>query len=224
MGTKRRCDWKSMPSASRVDVERDEGRAPSVVDALFTSTQRHVLACLFGEPGRAMHLRELLAVTGAGHGAVQREVGKLVRAGLVRVERRGNRKYLQADPRSPIHAELAALVRKTIGLAEPLRHHFQGAARHFDACFAFEPERDPHYPARRELGLLFARARPSPFGMHDYGRDGAEQHLGRSIFMLTADAQRLRADPYLGEVMRRPRVWIFGDESALAALAGADLP
>lgn len=224
MGTKRALDWKSLPAASRVEVERDEGRVPSVVDALFTSTQRQVLACLFGEPERAMHLRELLAVTGAGHGAVQREVRKLERAGLIRAEKRGNRKYLRADPRSPIHHELAGLVRKTIGLAEPLREHFHLAAKYVDACFAFEPERDPWCSHSRELGMLFAGERPPPYGVLEYGRDHAEQHLGRPIFMLTADAVRLRSDPYLAEVMQRPRVWVFGGEGALGVLAGADLP
>jgi hypothetical protein len=34
--------------------------------------------------------------------------------------------------------------------------------------------------------------------------------------VLTVDQARLLGDPYLAEVMRRPRVWVFGDESALA--------
>jgi DNA-binding transcriptional ArsR family regulator len=201
-----------------VEVEREDGRQPSCVDALFTSTQRHVLACLFGEPERAIHLRGLIAVTGAGHGAVQRAVRKLELAGLITAERRGNRKYLRANAGSPIYSELVDLVRKTIGLAEPLRQAFDCVASRVDACFAFEPERDPRCPVpSRELGLVFAAVRPPRLSAAlEDGRDLAEQHLGRSLFVLTVDQARLLGDPYLAEVMRRPRVWVFGDESALA--------
>jgi hypothetical protein len=49
----------------------------SLSDALFTRTQQRVLACLFGHPGRSLSVSELIHTTGAGSGAVQREVAKL---------------------------------------------------------------------------------------------------------------------------------------------------
>jgi hypothetical protein len=217
LGTKRRKTAKPFVAASMVEIERDEGSAPSPVDALFTATQRRVLACLFGEPTHAFHMRELLARTGAGHGAVQREVARLVAAGLVRATRDGNRRLLQAHPNSPIHAELTALLRKTVGLAEPLRAAFRLAQPHLHACFAFEEEPDPWYPARRELGVVAVLRGdgPRPLAGLDFGLRQAEQLLGRPVWVTTADLRRLRDDPYLLGVLRRPRVWVFGSEERL---------
>ena len=93
----------------------------SLSDVLFTATQRRVLACLFGRSGRSYTVSELIHTTGAGSGAVQREVARLAGSGLLTVEQVGNQKRYRANPDSPIHDELAAIVRKTFGLAEPLR-------------------------------------------------------------------------------------------------------
>lgn len=57
-----------------------------------------------------------------------------------------------------------------------------------------------------------------PSALLHYGRKRAESRLGRSFWILTADAQRLRTDPFLAEVLERPRVWVFGDEGMLEAL------
>ena len=202
-----------------VEIERDESSPPSPVDGLFTATQRRVLACLFGEPTRAVHLRELLQRTGAGHGAVQREVRRLVSAGLVRVSREGNRRLLQADPQSPIHAELSALVRNTVGLAEPLRSAFSAAQAHLLACFAFEPERDPWCPAQRDLGVVAVLPDETvpKEGLH-FGRELAAQWLGRPVWITAPSVQRLREDPYFTAVLQRPRVWVFGSEIRLREL------
>ena len=92
-----------------------------VADALFTQTQQRVLALLFGQDRRDFSISELISGSGAGSGAVQREVAKLVASGLVEQRKVGNQKRYRAFAGSPIHAELVALVHKTIGLAQPLR-------------------------------------------------------------------------------------------------------
>ena len=46
-------------------------------DALFTATQQRVLGCLFGQPGRSFSISELIQTTGAGSGAVQRELARV---------------------------------------------------------------------------------------------------------------------------------------------------
>ena len=93
----------------------------SLGDALFTATQQRVLALLFGEPERSFYTSELIDRIGAGSGAVQRELKRLAESGLVTVRRIGNQKHYQANPDSPVFEELSGLVRKTVGLASPIR-------------------------------------------------------------------------------------------------------
>lgn len=93
----------------------------SVATALFTDSQAKTLAWLFGQPERSYHLSELRRLSGLGSASLQREVNRLVDAGLVTSERLGNQRRFQANPASPVHAELVALARKTLGLVPLLR-------------------------------------------------------------------------------------------------------
>lgn len=111
MGTKR-------SSAARAKAKAAHG---SVADALFAGTQQRLLALLFGQPYRSYYATELIGLAHAGSGAVQRELARLSHSGLLTVTQVGSQKHYQANPDSPIYAELCAIVQKTVGLAEPLR-------------------------------------------------------------------------------------------------------
>ncbi|HMM53466.1 MAG TPA: transcriptional regulator [Candidatus Desulfobacillus sp.] len=91
----------------------------SIASALFSDSQSRVLRWLFGQPERGYHLSELRRLTGLGSASLQRELNRLVDAGLLVSERVGNLRRFQANPGSPVFGELVALTRKTLG-AEPL--------------------------------------------------------------------------------------------------------
>ncbi len=93
----------------------------SIADALFGATQQRVLGLLFGQPNRSFFATELMSLAQSGRGAVQRELQKLESSRLLTVQRKGNQKHYQANPESPVFNELCSIVRKTIGLREPLR-------------------------------------------------------------------------------------------------------
>ena len=66
------------PRRRRPPANRDGERGPiGLADALFTSTQQRVLGLLFGQPARSFFATELIALTGSGSGAVQRELKRL---------------------------------------------------------------------------------------------------------------------------------------------------
>lgn len=95
--------------------------APALADALFTTTQQRLLALLYGEPGRSFYLKELLRKTGLGVATVKRELDRMVEAGLLTRTEIGNQHHHQANPACPIHDELAAIVRKTLGAPNAIR-------------------------------------------------------------------------------------------------------
>jgi predicted nucleotidyltransferase len=96
-------------------------RGSTLADALFTSTQQRVLALLFGQPDRSFFVTELMSLAGSGRGAVQRELKRLAQSGLVTVTKVGNQKHYQASQDSPLFEELCSIIRKTVGLQEPIR-------------------------------------------------------------------------------------------------------
>ncbi len=93
----------------------------SVADALFTTTQQRVLALLFGRAERSFFTKELIGLAGGGSGAVQRELGRLQRSGLITQTAVGNQKHYQANAGSPIYSELLDIVSKMLGPAQVLR-------------------------------------------------------------------------------------------------------
>lgn len=76
------------------NVESSPGPALSgIADALFSTTRQRVLAYIFGQPDRSFYASELIALTGSGSGAVQRELARLTQSGLTTVRRIGNQKH-----------------------------------------------------------------------------------------------------------------------------------
>jgi hypothetical protein len=86
----------------------------SLPDALFSTTQQRVLGRLFCTPGVSLSVSELIEATGAGSGAVQREIARLVGSGVLAIDRIGRQKRYRANPDCPIHHELVAIVGKTL--------------------------------------------------------------------------------------------------------------
>lgn len=104
------------PATRRAAVSKS-----GLANALFSATQQRVLALLFGQPERSFFTNELINLVGAGSGAVQREVRRLVESGLVTVKNIGSQKHYQANPVAPIFHELRGIVAKTLGVVEVLR-------------------------------------------------------------------------------------------------------
>src|SRR5690606_17541454 len=91
----------------------------------------------FGRPERTFSVSELIQSTGGGSGAVQRELARLSGAGLLLVDTVGNQKRYRANPGAPIHDELVSIVRKTFGLAEPLREALAPLADRISNAFVY---------------------------------------------------------------------------------------
>jgi predicted nucleotidyltransferase len=133
---------------------RDAKRRLSMADALFSSTQQRVLALLFGNPDRSFYANEVIGLVDAGSGAVQRELKKLEQAALVNVTWHGNQKHYRANSDSPIFDELRLLMRKTVGLAEPLKQALAKRQDSIDLALIFGSVAKGTDTARSDIDLL----------------------------------------------------------------------
>lgn len=193
----------------------------NLADALFTATQQRVLACLFSEPGRTWSISELIQTTGAGSGAVQREVARLSGSGLLLMEQIGNQKRYRANPDAPIHDELAAIVRKTFGLAGPLREALAPLEDRLDMAFVYGSVAKGSDTARSDIDLMLVTDELS------YPDVMAALHplmerLGREIsptLYTRADLRKRIAagNSFITRVLAQPRLWLIGGEHDLAA-------
>lgn len=190
-------------------------------DALFTATQQRVLGCLFGQPGRSFSVSELIQITGAGSGAVQREVARLAGSGLLTMEQLGNQKRYRANPDCPIHDELAGIVRKTFGLANPLREALQPMAEAITAAFVYGSVAKGQDTARSDIDLMLI-SESLTYGEVMAALHPVAEQLGRTInptlYSPAELKQRLASgNSFITRVLAQPRIWLLGVEHELAA-------
>ena len=111
--------------------------ALSLSGALFSKVRQRVLGLIFAHPDRSFYTSEIIRTVQSGSGAVERELSRLQRSGLVSVERVGNQKHYRANRHSPIFEELQGLVLKTVALREPLKGALEPYADKIKAAFVY---------------------------------------------------------------------------------------
>ncbi|MEQ9450468.1 MAG: transcriptional regulator [Pseudomonadales bacterium] len=114
-----------------------ENKPQSLADALFTTTQQRLLGLLFGQPNRSFFVTEIIDLVDMGRGAVQRELQRLARSGLLLTRRVGNQKHYQANSAAPIFDELCAIVEKTLGIQEMVRNALQPLAQKIELSLIY---------------------------------------------------------------------------------------
>lgn len=126
----------------------------SIAASLFSDSQARLFRWLFGQPERSYHLSELRRLTELGSASLQRELNRLVDSGLILSERVGNLRRFQANPDSPVYAELVALTRKTLGAAPLLREALQPIAARLDSAFIYGSVAKQTDTAQSDIDLM----------------------------------------------------------------------
>lgn len=193
----------------------------SLSAALFSNTQQRVLAFLFGQPERSFFATELIGLAGGGSGAVQRELKRLAESGLVTVKRLGNQKHYQANPQSPIFAELCGIVQKTVGLAEPLRAALMPFAKGIVAAFVYGSVAKRSDTAQSDIDLMVL-SDSLEYADLFAALEEAATRLGRTvnptIYTRHEFARRIKQkNAFVTRVLAQPKVWLIGGEDELAA-------
>lgn len=194
----------------------------SISTVLFPEYRRRVMALLLLNPEQALHGREIARQTGLSAGAVSRELGHLADAGLLRREKRGNQQLYSADTSCPVFMELASILRKTSGMADVLRMALAPVSDKLRAAFIFGSVAQGRETASSDVDIMLI----GDVGFADAVELSypAQTQLGREInprvFTLAEFAAKASVEPYLRDVLTKPKIFLIGDEDDLAQLAG----
>lgn len=218
--------WQSIPVMGMIDPVM--GTTPSATSpavqtglagALFTPVQQRVLGLLFGQPQRRFQSAELIRLADSGTGAVHRLLTRLEAVGLVAAQRIGNQKHYQANAGSPVFAELVGLVRKTVGLVEPLRTALEPLASRIAAAFVYGSIAKGADHAGSDIDLMVIA------DALDYGElysvlAAAEEVLGRTIspnLMNREEWRRKCGEPesFAARIASQPRLFVIGSADDL---------
>ncbi len=200
-------------------------RAPcdgSVGATLFGSVRGRILGLLYRSPERDYYLREIVRLLNAGHGAVQRELGRLVACGLVTKRRRGRQVFYQANREAPVYPELRALLVKTTGIADMLRAALAPDADRIEVAFIFGSMAAGTDDEHSDIDVMII----GDLGLWDRSSSFLEVQLelGREVNPVFWPASRLReklaeGQPFARNVLREPKVFVVGDEDELRRIA-----
>ena len=190
--------------------------ALSVANALFAKVQQRVLALIFGHADRSFYTSEIVRNVRSGTGAVERELSRLQRSGLVSLERIGNQKHYRANHGSPVFEELQGLVIKTVALTEPLRESLEPYTDKITAAFVFGSVAKGTDTAQSDVDLMVIGNEMNYSDLYT-ALQNAEIGLQRKvspIFLSPEEWRRKvsRKDSVINKIAAFPKIFIFGSE------------
>jgi predicted nucleotidyltransferase len=190
---------------------------------LFTKTRRAVLSLLYGHADESFYLRQIVRMTGAGLGPVQRELKQLTDTGIIRRFVQGHQVYFQANPDSPIFSELKSLITKTAGVAETLQSALTPIADRIIIALVYGSIAKGEENQRSDVDLLVVG--DVAFAEAVKALRSAQETLGREInptvYPVDEFRSRIAEDHYfIRDILDGPKIFVVGDEDELKQLAG----
>ena len=196
--------------------------AGNLASLLFGAYRREVLALLLLHPELSLHVREIARVTGKAPGTLLRELNRLADAGLLVRKPTGNQVHFQADPTSPIYAELRGILKKTAGVADVLREVLEPVARRIRAAFVYGSVARGDERAGSDLDLMvigdlkFAAL----VKVLAPARDALRREINPNLYPPAEFRARAAAgEPFLKRVLVDKKIFLVGGEDDLGELA-----
>jgi len=207
-----------------MEARTGKPKPPSKVglaDALFTSTQQRVLALLFGQTDRTFYGNELIRMASSGSGSVQRELAKLEASGLITARPVGTQRHYQANEASPIFEELRGIIRKTVGLAEPIRKALGPMSKDIVAAFVYGSVAKRQDSAHSDIDLLIVSDKltyADVYSALEPLRVELRREINPTVYRREDLAKKLKShNSFLTRVLKQPKIWLIGSERELAA-------
>jgi predicted nucleotidyltransferase len=189
---------------------------------MFGSYRRQLLAHLLLRPDEAFYVRELARMTGIPAGSIHRELTALHESGLLLREHHGNQVLYQANQECPIYSELAAIFRKTVGLAALIGDALADKADKIRLAFVFGSMATGRQNQSSDVDVMII----GDIQLVDVVKalSPVQQTLGREInpvIMTTHKfvAQKNKNDRFVSRLLTEARIFIIGNENEFAKLA-----
>lgn len=186
---------------------------------LSSNVRAEIFRLLFGLDGQELHLREIERRSGFAIGTVRQEAAKLVRLGLLRRRKDGNRVYFAAETENPLFRDISNLVLKTVGLGDVIRRAFEGVD--IDFAFVFgsvalgtqKPDSDIDLFVIGEIRLR-ALSKLLKMPCETLGREINAHTMTAEEFM----KRKRQNEHFVSSVNASPKLMIIGEENDLARL------
>ncbi len=197
-----------------------------LIDALIPGTRQKVLALFLTHPGEEYHLREVIRKVGVKQGAVQRELKRLTRVGVLSRREQGKQVFYRANESCPAYPELRGLLLKTLGLADVLRELLKPLRTKIQVAFVYGSLAKGDETPESDVDLMVIG--DVEFGEVVDALALAEERLGRevnpTVYPLGEFREKVQArHHFVISVLRGEKLFAIGDADELGRLAGQRL-
>jgi DNA-binding transcriptional ArsR family regulator len=193
------------------------------LDALLPKTRQGILAATLVQPEKAWYASELAHRLGVPSSSLQRELHDLSEAGILKTYQQGRMVYYRANRDSPVFLDLRGLLLKTAGLVDVLAQALKPVAAKVSTAFVYGSIAAGREESDSDIDLMVV-GQVSPDDLALPLRR-ARESLGREInptVYTPAEFQRKRLanDPFLKQVLDKPRLVVLGNKDELGKVAG----
>jgi len=194
------------------------------LEELFSSQARvAILKLLLLNGDGRFYLREIATLTEQPVQAVQRELPKLERIGLLDHTVHGNRKYYQVNRDCPIFPELKSIFLKTVGLGDALRQYLSKEVGSIEVALIYGSYARGEESIASDVDLFVVgtiNARDLSAGLAK-----ARSELSRDINPVMMTPQEFRAkataqNHFVLSLLEQPKTFLVGNAEDLESLAG----
>lgn len=185
-----------------------------MLEALISSETRvKVLTLFLLNPDKEYYIRQVERLVGKNYALVRKELAHLEEFGLLSSETKGNQTYYTVDQTFFLYPELQRLVLKTEGVARVLKEQLDELGV-LECIFIYGSFASGTAGAKSDIDLFLV-------GEVDESRlipliNESERTLQREINYTLVKKEELReridrADPFVTNVLSRPKVMILGE-------------
>lgn len=203
-------------------IMRTKTRHARPVEVLFGAYRRNILSFLLLRPEESFYVREIARLTRTPAGSVHRELRLLTEAGLLVRTVAGNQVRYQANRTCPIYEDLAAIFRKTTGLADVLRAALSRLSGKIRMAFVFGSVALGQERGTSDVDVMVVGGASFDEVVEALSRTRERLRRDVNAVVMTEAAFRSKhrqGERFVSRVVREPKIFLVGDARELGELA-----
>jgi predicted nucleotidyltransferase len=187
----------------------------------FSKNEGLLLRLFFSSPDREFYIQEIGRVLGRKPGSFQRMLYQLEGQGILSSRYSANARYFRANRDHPLFEEIKSIVFKTVGIAGSLREALAGVPG-IEFAFIYGSYAKGQERPDSDIDLMIIGTPDENILLERL--EALESSLGREINYQVRTSLGIveaspESQPFLVRILKEPKVFLFGQEDELRALA-----
>ncbi|HSB14992.1 MAG TPA: nucleotidyltransferase domain-containing protein [Bryobacteraceae bacterium] len=190
--------------------------------ALFGATRQAVLGFFFTHIDERFYQRQVLRALRLGSGAVQRDLSRLCKCGILVRTVEGRQTYYQVNRQCPVVDELRGLIRKTFGVSYVLQTNLRALANRIQIAFVYGSLAEGRETPSSDIDVMIVGDHVTLdeiVSAFSTAQAELAREINPSLYRIAEYCRKLsEGHHFLSSVMDGPKMFLIGDETILAGL------